>query len=161
MATSAVTKGTGIEKGRAHKLPRLPKTVKRVRKLLSHAEERSTGKIDLVGGKDNDKQKLKRLGESLNPSGAKTPEEVVLKATNRAIERVLGLALFFQGQDDCVVRIRTSSVGTVDDIVEFNDPTNVDGVDGAVEDDEREEEDELPESRIRKMSVVEVAVTLR
>ena len=81
-------------------------------------------------------------------------EEVVLKATNRAIENVLGLALYFQGQDDCTVRLRTGSVGVVDDVVER------DGlVDGGGEGEE--EEEELPESRIRKCSVVEVAITLK
>ena len=81
----------------------------------------------------------------------KKPEAVVLKATNRAIENVLGLALYFQGQEDCIVRLRTGSVGVVDDIVEK-------------EGDEalgQEEAEELPESRVRKCSVVEVAVTLK
>ncbi len=84
-------------------------------------------------------------------SEGKGKEEVVMKATNRAIERVLGLAVYFQGQTDCRVRIRTGGVGVVDDIVQSEEG----GEDG---DDEGEE---LPESRIRKLSVVEVAVTLK
>ncbi|KAK5070702.1 hypothetical protein LTR16_009311 [Cryomyces antarcticus] len=47
----------------------------------------------------------------------KDPEEVVLKATGKAIEKALNLGLFFQGQEDCKVRIRTGSVAAIDDIV--------------------------------------------
>lgn len=79
-------------------------------------------------------------------------EEVVLKATNRAIENVLGLALYFQGQDDCTVRLRTGSVGVVDDVVER---------DGVVDGGGEGEEEELPESRVRNCSVVEAAITLK
>ena len=79
---------------------------------------------------------------------SKKAEEVVLKATGRAIERVLGMALYFQAQPDCVVRISTGTVGVVDDIVEE-------------EGQEEESNKELPESRVRKTSVVQVAVALK
>lgn len=129
-----------------------------MRKLLSRVDERSVGKFDLIGGKSSDKQKLKQLSEMLSPASGKVLEEVILKGTNRAIEKVLGLALFFQGQDDCTVRLRTSSVGVVDDIVESDAPPSPDTPAGG----KYEEEDvELPESRIRKVSVVEVAIKLR
>lgn len=94
----------------------------------------------------------------MNPSLGKEPEEVVLKATNKAIQNVLGLALYFQGQEDCKVRLRTSSVGVVDDIVESANAPD----DGRPDNDNPvKENDEVPESRIRKMSVVEVAITLK
>ena len=126
--------------------------VKRVRKLLSEIDRRSTGKIDLVKGKVNDKQKLIALREKTIPVGkVKEPEAVVLKGANRAIEKVLGLGLYFQRQDDCMVRVRTGSVAVVDDIVQEEE-------EGGLEDGEGEE---LPESRVRKVSVVEVAVTLK
>ena len=76
------------------------------------------GKIDLVNGKGSQKEKLRKLSEKTNASTGKESEEVVLKATSRAIQNVLGLALFFQGKDDCRVRLRTGTVGVVDDIVE-------------------------------------------
>ncbi|KAK3172541.1 hypothetical protein OEA41_005863 [Lepraria neglecta] len=138
--------------------PRTPfiSAVKRVRKLLSLVDERATPKISLVNSKMSDRQKLRMLSERSNSVDGKGKgrEEVVLKATNRAIENVLGLALYFQGQDDCTVRLRTGSVGVVDDVVER------DGlVDG--EGEGEEEEEELPESRVRKCSVVEVAITLK
>lgn len=129
--------------------------VKRIRKLLDEIDKRSMGKIDLVDGKGSDQQKLRRLGERTNASTGKEPEEVVLKATNRAIQNVLSLALFFQGQDDCRVRLRTGTVGVVDDIVQSAIPQ------GAETLEEGEEEEELPESRVRKASFVEVAITLK
>ena len=129
--------------------------VKRVRKLLDGIDKRSTGRIDLVDGKGSDKQKLRKLGERNNDSTGKDPEEVVMKATNRAIHKVLGLSLFFQGQDDCRVRLRTGTVTVVDDIVESVIPERpeTEGREG--------EEEELPESRVRKASFVEVAITLK
>lgn len=131
--------------------------VKRVRKLLTEIDKRSMGKVDLVNGKGSDKQKLQKLSERTIPSTRKEAEAVVLKATNRAIERALGLALFFQGQDDCRVRLTTGSVGVIDDIVEDCGPRGETEVDGEVD----EEAVELPESRIRKASVLEVAITLK
>ena len=134
-------------------------TVKRVRKLLNEVDKRSTGKVDLINGNASDKQKLKQIGEIAALRTGKEPEEVVLKATNRAIEKVLGLALYFQKQDDCRVRIRTGTVGVVDDIV----VSDVAGGDAEVDDaDGREDlEMSLPESRVRRATVVEVAITLR
>ena len=113
------------------------------------------GKIDLVNGKGSDKQKLRKLGERHNTSTDKEPEEVVLKATGRAIQNVLGLALFFQGQDDCRVRLRTGTVGVIDDIVVSEMPKGPDMEEG------EDKEEDLPESRVRKASFVEVAITLK
>lgn len=132
--------------------------VKRVRKLLKEIDKRSMGKIDLINGKGSDKQKLKQIGQQTAPTAGKEAEEVVLKATNRAIEKVLGIALYFQGQDDCRVRLRTGSLGVVDDIIDA--PVDIqcdDGGDGKEADDEVE----LLESRIRKITAVEVAIALK
>ena len=123
-------------------------TIKRVRKLLEEADKRAIGPLNLLQGKGNEKQKFRRLTQKVEEGRSKRAEEVVLKATGRAIERVLGMALYFQGQPDCKVRIRTGTVGVVDDIVE-----------GDGQEEDREEE--LPESRVRKTSVVEIAVTLK
>ena len=113
------------------------------------------GKIDLVNDKGSDKQKLRKLGERNNASTGKETEEVVLKATGRAIQNVLGLALFFQGQDDCRVQLRTGTVGVVDDIVESGMPRGSENEEG------EDEEEELPESRVRKASFVEVSIASR
>ena len=144
------------------------------------------GNVDLINAKGNDKQKLRALGEKSHGSKEKEPEEVLLKATNKAIEKVLGLALFFQGQEDCRVRLRTGTVGVVDDIVEtavsvdpprdhiptvdtprddtFQCQRNQSEEPMVIEDEKarsEEEEEELPETQIRKMSVVEVGISLK
>ena len=143
------------------------------------------GRVDLVNGKGSDKQKLRALGEQENAGKGRDPEEVVLKATGRAIEKALGLALFFQGQEDCRVMVRTGSVGVVDDIEEVEKPgsgheTPKHGLSSATNsacnprsnsgqdpslpgnnNDRMEDEDaELPETQIRKTSMVEVGVCL-
>lgn len=150
--------------------------LKRVRKHLSLIDKRSTGKVDLINGKGSDKQKLRALGENESDGKGKEPEEVVLKATGKAIEKALNLALFFQGQQDCKVRLRTGGVGVVDDIVEADEPViaqteikipslvassiasnTLQGVDN----DRMEEGDsELPETQIRKTSMLEVGISL-
>ena len=67
-----------------------------------------------------------------------------MKATGKAIEKLLSLVLHFQGQDDVKVVVRTGSVGAIDDIV------NKDGTD---------EEEEG--SQIRRTSTLEVGISLR
>ncbi|KAI9813489.1 MAG: hypothetical protein M1832_006287 [Thelocarpon impressellum] len=135
--------------------------VKRVRKFLAHIEDRASAS-------SRTSTKTGRKG--------KDEEEVVLKAASRAIERALGLAVFFQGQPDVRVRLRTGSVAVVDDIIEGpreatkggdlamaegkvggGDAAEADGKDGA----HAEGEDDLPETRVRKTSVLEVLITLR
>ncbi|KAG8534302.1 uncharacterized protein KY384_001146 [Bacidia gigantensis] len=136
--------------------------VKRVRKLLEQVDKRAVGAVDLVEGSGNDKQKLRQLEKQVDAArkgGAeggkreKKKEEVVLKATGRSIERALEFGLFFQGQDDLNVRLRTGTVGTVDDIVV------VSGDEGEGEDGEGDKEgeegevekqdEEVPEARVR------------
>ncbi len=116
--------------------------VKRVRKLLSHIEDRSTGPLP---GTTNPQALLRAVeaGISKKESSGKDPrdEEVVMKGTGKAIDMCLRLALYWQGQEDIVVRIRTSSVGAVDDVVE--------------------EGCETGESRVRRVSCLEVGVRLK
>ena len=150
--------------------------VKRVRKLLAQVDKRAMGKVDLLSGKGSDKQRFSKLGKQ-----DKEPEEVTLKATNKAIERALGLALFFQGQDDCRVRLKTGSVGVIDDIVvdekpgegrtggkslgrEKNgeaDTVMDDGQVGASDEPRKEANEPLPETQIRQVSMIEVGISLR
>jgi ribonuclease P/MRP protein subunit POP7 len=68
-----------------------------------------------------------------------------MKGTGRAIEKVLRLGLYWQGQEDVLVSIRTGSVGAVDDVV---------GVESG-------EEAGFEESRVRRVSSLEVGVRLR
>ena len=159
-----------------------------MRKLLTLIDKRSMGKVDLVEGKGSDRAKIKATRKR---EGGE-PEEVVLKATGKAIEKVLGLAVFFEGAGDCRVRVKTGTVGVIDDIIEGERRTNGGGGEGRGRynsdarpgphessdhpnvDDElptattshhepasQEQELDLPESWVRKASVVEVAISLR
>ncbi|KAK1533264.1 hypothetical protein CPAR01_09972 [Colletotrichum paranaense] len=69
--------------------------------------------------------------------------EAIVLGTGRAIEKVLSIAAWFTEQSDCEVEVRTKTVGTVDDVV-------------------LEEEDEGfgEESRVRKISCLEVTSAL-
>lgn len=129
--------------------------LKRVQKLISLAEKRLMGKFDLVNGEGKDKHKLKALGAIAPSKQQKEAEAVILKATNVAIEKALGLALFFQGQDGLTVQLRTGTVGVVDDI----DQETQLAEGGDTED--KQAEMELPETQIRKISMLEVAIMLK
>ena len=67
---------------------------------------------------------------------------MLLKATGKAIERLLGVALFFEKEEGVKVALRTSSIGAVDDVVE------------------REGGAETGESQVRRASCLEVGVWL-
>ncbi|KAL8680604.1 MAG: hypothetical protein Q9186_003196 [Xanthomendoza sp. 1 TL-2023] len=162
--------------------------VKRVRKLLSLIEKRALGKVDLGNGR-TDRERLRGIGEG-GSEGQKEPEEVFLKATNRAIEKALELGVFFQGQEDVRVRLRTGSAGAVDDVVVVEErrkggngvrgkkKKGGQGVEGsgAGEDGEEgkeevhqemqkaeaeAEEEDIPETQIRKVSVLEIGISLK
>lgn len=75
-------------------------------------------------------------------------EKVIVKATGKAVDKALQLALFLQKQSDLSVEIKTGSVAAIDDIVHNDDEEHED------------EAGELPESRIRYTSTIEVAVNL-
>ncbi|KAJ9641431.1 hypothetical protein H2201_006688 [Coniosporium apollinis] len=145
--------------------------VKRVRKLLKQAETRATqSKIDKHG---TTAQRIEAATKAAL-EGRGSSEEVVVKATGKCIEKALNLALFFQGQGDCDVRIRTGTVAAIDDIVlepamERSSPATDASQHGGTDIDAAEvprwgvkkEVDEVPETRIRHTSVIEVAVSLR
>jgi len=88
---------------------------------------------------------------------------VALKGTGKAIERVLGLAVFLQGEEDLRVRVRTGTVGVVDDVVVREGRGRGVGREGGGEEGgvQHEEGQEFPESWVRKASMVEVVVSLR
>ncbi|KAK6821387.1 hypothetical protein PG995_002975 [Apiospora arundinis] len=49
--------------------------------------------------------------------GLEDSREVIVLGTGRAIEKVLSVAAFFQGQKDCEVKLRTTSVPAVDEVL--------------------------------------------
>lgn len=137
--------------------------VKRVRKFLNHIESRSSGPIDFSSG---DKKVLAQIEAGVKDKdrgksgNAGRGEEVLIKGTGKAIQKVLQLAIWWQGQEGIKVVIRTGSVGAVDDVVlreGKGEDGDVDGAEGGVE----EEGDEVPESRVRRTSCLEVRISLR
>ncbi|KAI1086255.1 Rpp20 subunit of nuclear RNase MRP and P-domain-containing protein [Rostrohypoxylon terebratum] len=84
-------------------------------------------------------------GGSGSGLGLENAGEVVILGTGRAIQKVLEVALFFQKQNDCIVQMKTGSVGTIDDVVQEED----------------EEWGGEGEERVRMMSSLEASIRLR
>ncbi|KAI1779208.1 Rpp20 subunit of nuclear RNase MRP and P-domain-containing protein [Hypoxylon cercidicola] len=78
-------------------------------------------------------------------TGLEDAGEVVVLGTGHAIQRVVEVALFFQKQADCVVQLKTGSVGAVDDVVE----------------DGEEEWGGEGKERVRMMSSLEASIKLK
>ncbi|KAL7800086.1 Rpp20 subunit of nuclear RNase MRP and P domain-containing protein, partial [Trichoderma ceciliae] len=85
---------------------------------------------------------LKRVSGSDATRGA----VVSVMGTGKAIEKTLSVASWFEQQGDCVVKIRTRTIGTVDDVV----PEDADDAFGAAD----------SESRLRKLNCLEVVISL-
>ncbi|KAH8686029.1 Rpp20 subunit of nuclear RNase MRP and P-domain-containing protein [Tricladium varicosporioides] len=99
----------------------------------------------------NDAEFLKKVERDVVQQEREDEEEVVLKATGKAIERLIGVAAWFiaeEGGAKYKVEIRTGSVGTVDDVVARGSEEGSANVD-------------VEESRIRRVSCLEVGVKLR
>ncbi|OTA62634.1 hypothetical protein K449DRAFT_42951 [Hypoxylon sp. EC38] len=77
--------------------------------------------------------------------GIEDSGEVVVLGTGRAIQKVTEVALFFQKQADCIVQLRTGSVGAVDDIIQEGE----------------EEWGGEGEERVRMLSSLEASIKLR
>ncbi|KAK6515352.1 hypothetical protein TWF506_007694 [Arthrobotrys conoides] len=169
-------------------------TVKRVRKALAVFKDQS--KVSVASG-GRQKRAFQRRQEhsghnKVGPATATAITDdkskyVTIKATGKAIEKVLGLGLYFQGQKDTSVEIRTGTIETTDDVkadqshMTFADMMKVkekseqktrgsrgpggedamdvdDNDDAAEEFDEFEEIDDVFPSRTRNISVIEVIV---
>jgi ribonuclease P/MRP protein subunit POP7 len=111
-------------------------------------------------------------------------EEVFVKGSGKAIERALEIGVYFQKEADCRVRISIGSVRAIDDIelvvkeeyegkaeaddaAESNEAMDVDPADGRKKDNAKGKrrkamrDEDVPETRIRTLSVVTVAISLR
>jgi ribonuclease P/MRP protein subunit POP7 len=127
--------------------------ISRVRSTLSHMQKRRTQSVFAESGKGNARGGNRVLAAAL--AGAERVgvdgDFVVVKGTGRCVEKVLGVAGFFQGNADkegCWVRLGTGSEWVVDDV------EVPEGLDGG-------EEEDIPESRVRHVSVLEVRIGLR
>lgn len=122
--------------------------VKRVRRYLDGAEFRAGPTILPT----TDRELMREIEEGIKHTrmgkraGGGSDGEVVMKGTGKAIEKTLTLANWWQKQEGVRVMLRTKSIATVDDIV---------GVGGEDEDEDLKEDD----SRIRRVSVLEVAIS--
>ncbi|KAF3004032.1 hypothetical protein E8E13_000751 [Curvularia kusanoi] len=91
-------------------------------------------------------------------AGVGEGEMVYLKATGRAIPRALSLGVKFQGEEDCFVRVEMGRVSAIDDVEVCVPEGTQDGINGA---EAEEDEEEVPETRIRVLSTVTVCIGLR
>ncbi|GAB7353487.1 hypothetical protein MBLNU459_g3938t1 [Dothideomycetes sp. NU459] len=172
--------------------------VKRVQKLLHQVEARAAQSAAATTGSRKRKYGASEEGDRIAQTAAALAaqqqhnkdrdqqREVVMKATGKAIEKALGLALWFQQREGFGVRIETGSIGAIDDIVPVEGGSRGDGndedeksarmsegVDGDADMDDADAdgrnaerstteaaqpEDEIPETRIRYASTIEVAV---
>lgn len=155
--------------------------MKRVRKLLSTTTSSSVPPIDFSQSSTAILEEIERgivSGEMGGNGGiggkGRGREEVVLKGTGRAIEKVLRMVVYWQGQGDVRVVVRTGSVGAVDDVVSVassygnrnggegargGEGNGGGGGEGGAEGEGEEEEEEG--SRIRRISCLEVGISLR
>ena len=108
--------------------------VRRVRKLLARGTRQAA--------KATKNASLHARVEALqrDAGGEGHSATVTVRGTGKAIEKTVNLAAWFQDQKDCVVTLRTGTVGAVDDVVA---------------------DDGEDESRVRKLSTLEVAITLK
>ncbi len=141
--------------------------VKRVQSLLKHAERREE-----QSARDGRGRKAYPKPTSATPRIERSHEEVYVKATGKAIEKGLNLALFFQQKPDYQVRIVTSSVDAIDDIV-MKEPNGTStatdpGTDktftnifDTLNDENDKNEAALPEVQVRHASVLQLAISMR
>lgn len=103
-------------------------------------------------------QALEEIERSESKNGG--DEEVLVKGTGKAIEKVMGIAGFFQKNaitEGVKVRLTTGSVWAIDDISISNEELlQEEGMDT-----NGKEEEDVPETRVRQVSVLEVRIGLR
>ncbi|EMC98411.1 hypothetical protein BAUCODRAFT_425308 [Baudoinia panamericana UAMH 10762] len=123
----------------------------------------------------NQNSKRRRLGGDVNEDDGEDggAEEVWIKGTGKAVRRVMEMGLWFQQREEYAVRLRTGSVGAIDDVeVEGAEAeAEAESEAGNVETEKRDVVEQakdpvlvpvpVPETRIRYVSVLEVAVSLR
>jgi ribonuclease P/MRP protein subunit POP7 len=144
-----------------------------VKKYLDEIESRASGPGGNSIGRKSEQEVLRGIEDSLSGKGnsgkekGARDEEVLVKGTGKAIEKVLRIACYWLGQEGVKVVVRTGSVGAVDDVVEterkgkkiLEKDEPEDAMEGVV--CEEEGDNVVEESRIRRVSYVEVAIRLR
>ncbi|KAF2192517.1 hypothetical protein K469DRAFT_553956 [Zopfia rhizophila CBS 207.26] len=125
-------------------------TTKLIRKLLSQVENREKKSLSSKKIRLNP-QKVEQaiVDAGKEKGGVRNSEPVFVKATGKAIETALEIGLFFQQQADCRVRIETASAEAIDDIL-------LERGEG-----KKRKFEEVPETRIRTVSTITVAISLK
>jgi ribonuclease P/MRP protein subunit POP7 len=132
--------------------------VVRVRGLLKQADRRAAQSTKDVVAKTGRGDRI--LAAAVAGLDSANKEEVTIKGTGRAIEKVLDLAAWFgerELEEGVKVRLSTGSIWAVDDIVQDMDATTP----GDNQGDGADTAGEIPESRMRRVSVLEAKITLR
>jgi ribonuclease P/MRP protein subunit POP7 len=115
--------------------------VKRVKKFLGHVEKRATQSVNLVErGHGDGMRKLVEAGDKI----AKDKEEVLVKASGKAITKALNVGEWFSNKEKdilCHVEVRSGSTSVVDDVVEVKFEFEDDG-----DDAEKDEEEPVEQS---------------
>jgi len=91
--------------------------VKRVKKILAHIEKRAVQQAGVTMGAKDRRHRIKAANETI----VKNKEEVLVKASGRAMSQALRVGEWFRSQEKeflCDVQVRTGSASVVDDIVE-------------------------------------------
>lgn len=137
--------------------------VKRVQKLLLHAENRSAQSASAhvsssrpkYSSAGNDEISDIEKVAAVMAANKHERDEVILKATGKAIAKALSLGVWFQQREEYAVRIETGTVGAIDDIVPPEDAA------GEEEDQEMKDDgqEDIPESRVRFASTIQIFVS--
>ena len=119
--------------------------VKRVKKFLAEIERRAMqscgvdGVLSRKAGDEALRRKLEGVSERLERDG----EEVLVRASGRAMAQALRVGEWFKGREDEVqtkVEVRVGSVSVVDDVVERDEKEGEGEDDDAVSDEENRKE---------------------
>lgn len=127
--------------------------VKRVRKQLDRSlksggsSQAARKNASLHSRIESLKRDVERGARSTSSANEEYGAIVTLMGTGKAVEKTLSLASWFEQQPDCHVVVKTKTVATVDDIIAEGDADAADA-----------QEDE---SRLRRLSCLEVVVSLK
>lgn len=130
--------------------------VNRIRGLLKQIDKRGA---QSVAGQARQIRGDKILAQARMGLAEASKEEVTVKGTGRAIQKVLEIAAWFDDKErneGTRVQLFTSSVTAIDDIIVDQ---GADESENMAEEEVNEEE--TPESRLRQVSVLEVKISLR
>jgi ribonuclease P/MRP protein subunit POP7 len=135
--------------------------VNRVRGLLKQIDKRGAQSV-VEQAKDTRGDRI--LAQARLGLAEASKEVVTVKGTGRAIEKVLSLAAWFgerEREEGVKVRLSTGSVTAIDDILPDESIDNPHESGKAENKENLEGNEDMGESRLRQLSVLEVKICLR